>query len=126
MSEIALPTTPNSIRRWIVWLIAPLAFLVAIGGVWLLIQSGGTSPVPGSGRFYTVGPTDFDVTLTYDGELQAVNNIDIISQVEGQTIIQTLVKEGTTVKKGDVLMTLDASAIKQKIEDTVLDLQKAE
>src|SRR5262249_5944366 len=31
-----------------------------------------------------------------------------------------------TVKKGEVLMTLDSSAIKQKIEDTTLELQKAE
>jgi multidrug efflux pump subunit AcrA (membrane-fusion protein) len=53
-------------------------------------------------------------------------NIDIICRVEGGSTVQTLVPEGTWAKKGDVLITLDSSAIKQKIEDTTLELQKAE
>src|SRR4051812_43771832 len=69
---------------------------------------------------------DLEIKIVKDGELQAINNIDIVSQVEGQTTIQTVVPEGTSVKKGEVLCTLDSSAIKQKIEDTQLEVQKAE
>ena len=81
-----------------------------------------SSPVP-LGQFYSVAPMDLDVKISKDGELAALNNIDIICEVEGQTAIQTIVAEGATVKKGDVLVVLDSSAIKQKIEDTTLDLQ---
>jgi len=71
-------------------------------------------------------PTDLDVKITKDGELQAANNIDIISTVEGQATITQIIKEGTYVLKGQVLVTLDSSLIKQKIEDTTLDVQRAE
>ena len=64
--------------------------------------------------------------IAKDGELQAVTNIDITNTVEGQTTITSVVKEGSSVKKGDVLMTLDASAINQKIDDLSLQLQAAE
>src|SRR5205814_2021402 len=77
-------------------------------------------------QVYAVMPKDFEVMVNQKGELQATNNIDIICQVEGQTTIQTIVSEGSAVKKSDVLVTLDSSAIKQKIEDSTLDLQKAE
>ena len=60
-----------------------------------------------------------------DGELQSVENIDIVCQLEGQNTMTTLVKEGVFVKKGDTLVTMDSSAIKQKIDDTTLSLQQA-
>jgi multidrug efflux pump subunit AcrA (membrane-fusion protein) len=37
-----------------------------------------------------------------------------------------IVKEGASVNAGDVLVQLDSSAIRQKIEDTTLELQRAE
>src|SRR4030095_12898304 len=86
-----------------------------------------STPAQGTGdMLVTISPMDLDMKINKDGELQAVNNIDIISEVEGSTTIQTLVKEGSKVSKGDVLITLDSSAIKQKIEDTTLELQRAD
>ena len=61
-----------------------------------------------------------------DGELQAVNNIDVVNKVEGLNTIQELVKEGTFVHKGDVLVTLDASNIQKNYDQSLLDLQAAE
>jgi len=128
MSLVALPTTsPARTRsRWMVWMLVPVALLVTLVGVWAL---GGRSRVPllpGAAQFHRVGLGDMDVKIVKDGELQAINAIEIQSEVEGQTTIQTLVKEGSSVKKGDVLITLDSAAIRQKIEDTTLELQKAE
>src|SRR5687768_6654715 len=128
MSLVALPTTsPARTRsRWMVWMLVPVALLVTLVGVWAL---GGRSRVPllpGAAQFHRVGLGDMDVKIVKDGELQAINAIEIQSEVEGQTTIQTLVKEGTFVKKDDVLITLDSAAIRQKIEDTTLELQKAE
>ena len=124
MSQIALPTVPAR-RIRLIW-VAPL-LVVALLASWLVVRRGASARVdPNAFVWSHVSPADFDVKIAKDGELQALNNIEIVSEVEGQTTIQTLVKEGATVKKGDVLVTLDSSSIKQKIEDTTLDLQKAE
>jgi multidrug efflux pump subunit AcrA (membrane-fusion protein) len=82
--------------------------------------------VQSAGTYMTVQPMAMDVKISKDGELAAVNNIDINCMVEGQSTIQTIVKEGSFAKKGDILVTLDSSQIKQRIEDTTLDVEKAE
>jgi HlyD family secretion protein len=76
--------------------------------------------------FDTVGRRDIDVVIKVSGELQAVNNIDVLSDVEGSATIQYVVPEGSMVKKGDVIVELEASSIRQRIDDTTLDVQKAE
>jgi HlyD family secretion protein len=126
MSLIALPTTSQNKSRWMVWLLVPFAVLLALLTVWALGGKTGPVALSGGAPFHRVAPMDMDVKIVKDGELQAVNAIEIQSEVEGQTTIQTLVKEGTFVKKDDVLITLDSAAIRQKIEDTTLELQKAE
>lgn len=124
MSQIAIPTVPAR-RVRLIW-VAPVV-IIALASAWLIARRGGTARVdPNAFVWSHVSPADFDVKIAKDGELQALNNIEIVCEVEGQTTIQTLVKEGATVKKGDVLVTLDSSSIKQKMEDTTLDLQKSE
>lgn len=81
-------------------------------------------PLKDNRNFYTVVPMDLTVRLFEDGELEAVHNIDIKCEVDNEPAIQTLIDEGTAVKKGDVLMTLDSSDISQKIEDTALQLEQ--
>jgi multidrug efflux pump subunit AcrA (membrane-fusion protein) len=78
------------------------------------------------GNYQAAALTDLDVRLNKDGELQAVNNIDVINKVEGINTIQELVKEGTFVHKGDVLVTLDSSNIQKNYDQSQLDLQAAE
>ena len=126
MSLIALPTTSQNKSRWMTWLLVPAAVVLALVTFWVLAGKARPSILPGNPTFHRVGVMDLDVKINKDGELQAINAIEIQSEVEGQTTIQTLVKEGATVKKGDVLITLDSAAIRQKIEDTTLELQKAE
>lgn len=129
MSQIAVPSSVLTSRRLPIRLILAILAILIAAGAWTLFRSGSSASagtVPENSLFYAVTPMDLDFVVSKSGELQAVSNIEIVSLVEGSTTIQTLVGEGTGVKKGDVLMTLDSSAIKQKIEDTTLDLQKAE
>jgi len=124
MTEIAVPNSlPN--RRWLLWAIAPAAAIVLMVGYWLATR-GPSSTVNVGTDYQTVRPMDLVQRVLKDGELQAVNNIDIACDVEGRNTVLTLVKEGTFVHKGEVLMTIDSSAIRQKMEDTTLDLQKAD
>lgn len=124
MTQLAVPTSlPN--RRWLLWGLAPVAALLLAATYWAV--SGIISkPAVIAGDFQTVRPMDLVVRVLKDGELQAVNNIDIACEVEGRNTILTVVKEGTFVRKGDTLMTIDSSTIRQKIEDTTLEVQKAE
>jgi HlyD family secretion protein len=113
----------KKLPNW-VYVLPLVACGVAVGG-YVLTQ--GTGADGGGGYAYTRSATrNLDITIRVKGELQAVNNIDIVCEVEGSTTITSIVKEGASVKKGDVLVQLDSSTIRQKIDDTTLDLQKAD
>ncbi len=124
MTEFAIPHSSPS-RRWLFWAILPAAFLIALLAYWLTTHGGG-APIAGGTDYQPVRQVDLVQRVLKDGELQAVNNIDIICDVEGRNTILTMVKEGSYVHKGDVLITIDSASIRQKIEDTTLDLQKAD
>src|SRR5260221_12568404 len=126
MSLVALPTASSSTRRFPIWLL--LSVLLVLGGGGYLIYSkaqfgGGAASF--NGNFQAAVRMDLDVRLTKDGELQSVNNIDVVNKVEGLNTIQELVKEGTFVHKGDVLVTLDSSNIQKDYDQRLLDLQAA-
>ena len=114
-------------RPWLRYLVAAPVALLAVGGFKAFTGSPARqASAPAAGKFYPVAAIDLDVKVAKDGELQAVNNVDILNQVEGQSTIVHIVKEGTVVKKGDVLVELDSSETRQDIEDSTLELQKAE
>jgi HlyD family secretion protein len=128
MSLVALPTvSSSSTRRFPIWLL--LSGAVVVAGAAFLVYARGFSGGRGAaiaGSYQPVQYMDLDVRLTKDGELQSVNNIDVINKVEGSNTIQELVNEGTFVHKGDVLVTLDSSTIQKTYDQSVLDLQAAE
>ena len=122
---LVLPlTSPASIRRLAWWALVPVVALVA-GASWLLLRSGPADRWP-EGKFHLVAPATFDITVLKDGELQAINNIEVQCRVEGRTTIVHIVKEGSLVKKGDVLAELDASLIRQQLLTTTLEKKQAE
>jgi HlyD family secretion protein len=112
-----------------------LRVLLAIGAVFALglgsfcifhFRARHVVAVLDPGLVYTITPVDMSVRILQDGELQAVNNLEIKNRVESRTTILTVVPEGASVKKGDTLLTLDSSNIRQRIEDIQLSLQRAE
>jgi hypothetical protein len=98
MSQIALPSLPaRRVRIRLAW-IAPV-LIVALLTTWVLMRRAAVANADAGNLVWShVVPADFDVKITKDGELQAQNNIEVVCEVEGSTTIQTLVKEGTTVK----------------------------
>lgn len=114
-------------QRWKLW--ALVGALVLVGTavlVWVMLRARTADEIPLNSEFKQVVRRDLDIKIRKKGELAAVNNIDVFSQVEGQTTIQWVIPEGTTVTKGKPVVILDSSALKQKLEDSTLDLQKAE
>src|SRR5687768_14332246 len=122
------PTQAARSGRWLVWtgiaLAVALLSMLAYWGVTRL-KSRGSDGLEGA-KFFAVTPAELNVKVYKDGDLQAVNNIDVMCMIEGGSTIVQLVKEGEHVKKGDVIVVLDSSQIRLKIEDTGLELQRAE
>jgi HlyD family secretion protein len=124
------PVSRPAGRRWWVWfvLLPAGSALAAAGGYWGWTNwsasraAAAATPV----KWHLVAAGEMQVKVHKDGELQAVNNTEIMSLVEGVSTIVQIVKEGAFVNAGDTLVTLDSSLIRQKIEDTTLELQRAE
>jgi HlyD family secretion protein len=109
----------------LVWvLIAVAVVALAVGAV--ALRGGGDANTRQGPTLHTVGTKRIDVIVQKDGELQAVENIELISRVEGRTTITEIVREGSLVNKGDVVVQLDSSPIRQQIEDARLELQRSD
>lgn len=113
-------------RNRMLWAGLAVALLLAVGIIWMLSSKSNATMVAGKSQYYDVVPTDLDITLAKRGDLDAVTNIDIVSKVEGQPIIQQLVPEGEWVKKDQVLCVLDSAELRVKIEDSSIEVQRAE
>src|SRR5688572_3667982 len=126
MSLVAVPTA-IPVRRRIPWVLATFIAVGAVGVVIVILAIvSGPGAGGGVGEFYRVIPMDMDITINKDGELQAVNNVEITCQVDGQNTILEIAKEGVFVRKGDVVCKIDSTEIETKIESAQLDLQRAE
>ncbi len=55
------------------------------------------------------------ITVTEDGNVESASNVEIRCQVAGGSSILTIVEDGTQVKKGDLLVELDSSALEDQI-----------
>ena len=110
-------------KLWVIAAVVLVLVVIAALGVSKRKAASGPTTVA---QIYDVVPMDLEVKVSKDGEIQSIDNIDVTCQVEGTSTITTIVKEGTFIKKGEVLLTIDSTEIRQKIEDTSLQLQKAE
>jgi HlyD family secretion protein len=89
-------------RKRLLWLV-PLVLALAAGG-WKLSRRG---PKPAGVQTGTVARQDLQAKVTANGKIQAQRKVDISATVAGQ-ITHLAVKEGDRVKKGDLLLQIDA------------------
>ena len=66
------------------------------------------------------------INIIESGTIKARQQVIIKSQVEGRTTILSLVLEGTLIKKGDLLIELDASKLLDNKIDQEIKVQNAE
>lgn len=88
---------------------------------------GGASAARGvsSMDVFEVVRGDFDITTNATGELRARNQIDIRNKLEQDTTIMEIVPEGATVKKGEVLIRLNAEKVQTQVDEESLQLENA-
>jgi HlyD family secretion protein len=106
--------------------IVVVAVAVTFGGWYAMHRRAADDASLITGSFYGVTPVDMDVKISKDGELAAVNNIDVVNHVEGINTITYVVPEGSSVKPGEVLVTVDSSTIKHKVDDLKASLDTAQ
>ena len=128
MSDKSEQTNRVGARRHMPRLIGVLALAVVVvggGALWLRLAKGGT----GSGQeapTFTAKRGPLTISVVESGTIKARDQLIIKNEVEGRTSIITLVREGTRVHKGDLLVELDASALQDGKIDQEIKVQNAE
>ena len=75
---------------------------------------------------YQVKRGPLTISFVESGTIKARDQIIIKNEVEGRTSIISLIPEGTRVKKGDLLVELDASSLEDEKIDQEIRVQNAE
>jgi HlyD family secretion protein len=110
-------------------LLIGVAAAILVPSAWLLARGPGA---PDGALVARVKRGPFTVTVNTSGELRAREFVQITApsgaQQAGawQMTIQSIVPEGTIVKKGDVVAELDRSTLANKLDEVRLALTKAE
>jgi HlyD family secretion protein len=105
-------------------LIIVLLLLLAVAGVVMISRARRT--VSAQHVYYPARRGDFTVTILEGGTLRAAQEVTVRCELEGTPRIISIVPEGTSVKKGDLLVQLDASGVKDKLSTQELAVQSAE
>ena len=101
------------------------ALVVVLGvGLWAVVQ-GGRNQQDSTTSFYKIERGQFTISLPAGGALEAVDRVSVRNLVPGRTEIISLIKEGTIVKKGDLLIELDANSIEDQLTLAEIAYQQA-
>jgi HlyD family secretion protein/macrolide-specific efflux system membrane fusion protein len=112
---------PKRRRRW-AWSLGIVGVL-ALGLV--VVQRGRAKAAPiDSALLVTVANKSLDVEIFETGRIQPREKADLKSKVAGQ-VQSVFVKEGATVKKGDVLLTLDPTDYQRDLARAEADVAQA-
>ncbi len=76
--------------------------------------------------YYTATRGDFLISVVEGGNLEAVREVTIRSEVEGTARVISIVPEGTYVKKGDLLVQLDSGSAEDQKNQQEIAVRKAE
>ena len=117
----ASATGAGAPRRRLFW-IASVLSVAAVAVVVALLAgtfTGGGSQ--GTQAVFEVAQGPLTISVSESGTVQPKDQIILKSEVEGTTTILFLVEEGTKVKKGDLLVELDASKLQDsKVEQEII------
>jgi HlyD family secretion protein len=113
-----------------------LALVLLAAGVLVMVAvatiAGGMSSPSSTMVFYTVQSTDLPITVTERGNLESQDNVEIICEVDDVhgdgvdgTSILSIVPNGSSVKAGDLLVELDVTLHRDRLDSQVLDTERA-
>jgi len=99
------------------------------GGVYLLQATGVISlggPVKTNYVTTDVVRGDLEIKVSAKGNLDSASNVTLVSEVEGTTTIIRILPEGTAAKKGQVLVELDSSKMRDQYTQQQIKAEQAD
>lgn len=121
MSAAQTKTRRRSPLRWVFLLVLVLA--AAVGA--RTITSGDAEQV-GDEATFRVSRGPLTISVLEAGTIRSAEQEIIKSEVEGNAVIIYLIPEGTEVKKGDLLVELEASQLEDELVEQQIRTQNAE
>ncbi|MBK7403040.1 MAG: efflux RND transporter periplasmic adaptor subunit [Phycisphaerales bacterium] len=103
--------------------------LIAAGGIYAVTRGGGSSASMRAVSNLDMGRVSkgsFEITTTAMGELEARNQIELRSQLDAAAGILEIVSEGSVVKKGDLLVRLNAETLQDQIDQQEIEVERAQ
>lgn len=101
------------------------AVVLLSAGLWALVATSRDSGQPAAEAFHEVARGPFTIALTTGGSLEAVNEVTVRNLVPGRTQIISLIKEGSIVSKGDLLVELDSNDIENQLSQAEISYQQS-
>lgn len=108
--------------------VSAAVLLVAAGGIWMVNRDGENAAEMRAVSNVDLGRVEilsFPINTTAIGELEARNQIEIRSELDETSEIVEIVDEGRVVRKGDLLVKLNAEALQDEIDDDTLEVEQA-
>ncbi|HLP83519.1 MAG TPA: HlyD family efflux transporter periplasmic adaptor subunit [Phycisphaerales bacterium] len=115
-------------RRFRTIAISAAVLLALAGGAGILAAAAKPPAAPTKAQtsdVTNVRKQAFDITTTANGDLQAKNQIELRSTLERDATIQSIIPEGTRVKKGDMVVKLNGDSIQTQIDEQTPRLASA-
>ena len=110
-----------------IWPYVALMLLFAAAAAWFYFGEAESSAVAAMDKVtFKVKRGDLRISVLAQGTLDALNSTSVRCEVEGMSTIIELVPEGTYVKKGDVLVKLETSEYKDKLNQQEISYQRAQ
>ncbi len=81
---------------------------------------------PGAGPTFRVRQGPLTISVVESGTIKSLEQVSLKSEVEGQTTLIYLVPEGTRIKKGDLLVELDASRLQDDLIQQQISVDNAD
>ncbi|HET6572189.1 MAG TPA: hypothetical protein VFG68_01195 [Fimbriiglobus sp.] len=136
------PARPRRGRRWYAWGATLATLVVLVGGAVALVPAIGSAlHIPGLAGLFTskrpdlilhkVKPEYLQVTVVERGTLESSENKDVVCRVKAgsrgayATTIRWVIDDGTLVKKGQMLIELDDSALQEQQRTQSIAVEKA-
>jgi HlyD family secretion protein len=121
-----MKSLPHSIRRFLKPAILAPCFAVVIGGgSWALFAPSTATPGTTADAFHLANRGNFTIALPTGGSLEAVEVVTVRNLVPGRTQILSIIKEGTIVKEGDLLVELDSNDIENQLTQAEIAYQQS-
>ena len=121
----ATPQNLGRSRGWMRRIFFAVVAVAIVAGVTVYLRGGVLAQPSGPKLTHTIARSDLHVTVTEEGSLESSSNKEIKCRVRGGSTVLWIIKAGTPVKPGDVLVKLDTKVIDDNINAQRIKYQNA-